>query len=243
MNDTSTTNTSDPETIDTDATANPKDRIRLLVDIVSDPLCPWCYVGLKSFQQAQKKMGDDIVLLPRIRAYQLNPNTPAEGIDRVAYYEEKFPDKSQRETMMHQLKAAAVGAGFKFDPSLPKHLPNSRKALQVIRLAHFDGAQERVAEAIFEAYWDRGEDIGDDEVLISLAIEAGLDGDNTRRDLAQPVSINQIIAEVEAFRRAGVSSVPTFIVNERDGFSGAMPPDRLAAAFKQAAQTTASSSP
>lgn len=216
-------------------TNHEKARARLVIDIVSDPVCPWCYVGLKSFQQAREKLTDDILLLPRIRAYQLNPDTPAEGADRKAYYAKKFPDATQRENMAHQLKAAALGAGFKFDPSIPQHLPNTRKAHQVIRLAHFDGAQERVSEAIYSAYWARGEDIGDEDVLVRLAVEAGLDEENTRRDLAQPVSINQIIAEAEAFRRAGVSSVPTFIVNERDGFSGAMPPDRLAVAFKQAA--------
>ncbi len=211
-------------------------RLRLLIDIVSDPVCPWCYVGLKSFQAARDRIAGEYQILPRIRAYMLNPDTPAAGVDRLAYYEKKFPDAAKREEMAMSLKAAAMGAGFKFDPATPKHLPNTAKAHQIIRLAHFDGAQERVAEKLYGAYWDDGADIGDEDVLVQIAEEAGLDADNARRDLASPKSKNEILAEAEAFRRAGVTGVPTFIINERDGFSGALPPDRMANAFRQAAE-------
>ncbi|MEO1136150.1 MAG: DsbA family oxidoreductase [Pseudomonadota bacterium] len=214
------------------------DRPRLLVDIVADPVCPWCYVGLKSFQIAADKLKQDFVILPRIRAYQLNPDTPEAGVDRREYYEKKFPDKAQRAEMIHQLKAAALGAGFAFDPSIPTHLPNTLKAHQLIRLAHFDGAQERLALALYAAYWDNGSDIGDNDVLIGLAIEAGLDRENTRQDLENAASAREVKSEADAFRQAGVSGVPTFIVNERTGFAGALPPQRLADALRQAASVT-----
>ena len=213
-------------------------RPRLLVDIVSDPVCPWCYVGLKSFQRARDQISDAYQVLPRIRAYQLNPDTPAEGVDRAAYYEKKFPDAEARAQMAHTLKAAAAGAGFVFDPLRPKHLPNTLRAHQLIRLAHFDGAQERLAEKLYAAYWDEGADIGDIDVLAGIAQDAGLDPENARRDLAGDQSAAEIRAEADAFRRAGVSGVPTFIVNERTGFSGALPPSRLAEALQQAAAQT-----
>ncbi len=211
-------------------------RPRLLIDIVSDPVCPWCYVGFKAFQQARDRISDDFQVLPRVRAYMLNPDTPAEGVDRAAHYDKKFPDKVKREEMAMQLKAAALGAGFKFDPAVPTRLPNTAKAHQLIRLSHFDGAQERLVERLYSAYWDEGLDIGDDVILVRIAEETGLDADNARRDLQNPQSKNAILAEAEAFRRAGVSGVPTFIINERDGFSGAVPPDRMATAFRQAAE-------
>ncbi len=216
-----------------------EERPRMLVDIVADPVCPWCYVGLKSFQHARDRLSDAFQILPRIRAYQLNPDTPAEGVDRPAYYEQKFPDAEQRQQGGMALKAAAAGAGFKFDPALPTRLPNTRKAHQLIRLAHFDGAQERLAEKLYDAYWNGGADIGDTDTLVAIAEDAGLDPENARRDLSSPKSVNEIIAEAEAFRRAGVTGVPTFIVNERTGFSGALPPARLAEALQQAAQTGA----
>ena len=220
-----------------------KDRPRLLVDIVSDPVCPWCYVGLKSFFQTRDLIADEFVLLPRIRAYQLNPDTPLEGADRVAYYAKKFPDEAQRAQMLHALKAAALGAGFSFEPEKPKHLPNTLKAHQLIRLAHFDGVQERLALELYSAFWDDEADIGDVETLVKIADAAGLDPDNARRDLGNKKSASEVKAEAEAFRQAGVTGVPTYIVNERTGFSGALPPARMAAALKQAAAQTQGAAP
>jgi predicted DsbA family dithiol-disulfide isomerase len=217
----------------------PPDRVRLLVDIVADPVCPWCYIGLKSFQLAKERIKSEFIVLPRIRAYQLNPDTPAAGVDRRAFYEKKFPDEAQRAQMIHQLKAAALGAGFAFEPSAPERLPNTLKAHQLIRLAHFDGAQERLALALYAAYWDEGADIGDDETLVAIAKAAGLDADNARRDLANAASAAEVKAEADAFRTAGVSGVPTYIVNERTGFAGALPPARLADALRQAAASLA----
>lgn len=211
-------------------------RPRLLVDIISDPVCPWCYVGFRAFLLARERIASEFQVLPRVRAYMLNPDTPEAGVDRAAHYEKKFPDAAQRDAMRMQLQAAALGAGFKFDPSIPKHLPNTAKAHQLIRLSHFDGAQERLVENLYSAFWDDGIDIGDDDALIAIGKAAGLDGDNVKRDLQDAKSKNTILAEADAFRRAGVSGVPTFIVNERDGFSGAMPPDRMAEAFRTAAK-------
>lgn len=214
-------------------------RPRLLVDIVSDPVCPWCYVGLKSFQHARDQIAGAYQVLPRIRAYQLNPDTPVEGADRVAYYARKFPDETQRAQMIHALKAAAAGAGFRFDPLLPTRLPNTLRAHQLIRLAHYSGAQERIADMICDAYWNNGADIGDADTLVALAEKAGLSGENARQILASEENAAEIKTEADHFRQAGVSGVPTFIVNERTGFSGALPPSRLAAALKEAAARTA----
>ncbi|MEM8772587.1 MAG: DsbA family oxidoreductase [Pseudomonadota bacterium] len=213
-------------------------RQRLLVDIVSDPVCPWCYVGLKAFQHARDKISQDYQVLPRIRAYMLNPNTPPGGMDRLAHYDKKFPDTSQREQMALSIKAAAAGAGFQFDPMGPKWLPNTAKAHQLIRLAHYDGAQERLAEELYSRYWNDGDDIGDEAVLLTIAETAGLDVENAQRDFANPKSKNEILAEAEAFRQAGVTGVPTYIVNERVGFSGALPPVRLAEALRDGARQT-----
>lgn len=216
-----------------------ENRPRLLVDIVSDPVCPWCYVGLKSFQHARDQLADAFQILPRIRAYQLNPDTPVEGVDRAAHYAKKFPDETQRAQMIHALKAAAAGAGFKFDPAVPTRLPNTLRAHQLIRFAHYSGAQERVADMIFDAYWNSGADIGDVDTLAALAEKAGLDGDNARELLSSEKNAADIKTEADHFRQAGVSGVPTFIVNERTGFSGALPPSRLADALKEAAARTA----
>ena len=217
-------------------------RPRLLVDIVTDPVCPWCYVGLKSFLHARDRISEDFQVLPRIRAYQLNPDTPMEGADRVAYYAKKFPDEEQRAQMVHAMKAGAAGAGFTFDPLGPKHLPNTLKAHQLVRLAHLDGVQERLTLKLYSAYWDDEADIGDVETLVTIAKDAGLDPDNARADLSNENSMAEIRSEAGAFRQAGVASVPTYIVNERTGFSGALPPARMADALRQAAEQSKMSS-
>lgn len=214
-------------------------RPRLLVDIVSDPVCPWCYVGLKAFAHARDRLAAEFMVLARIRAYQLNPDTPQQGEDRRAYYAKKFPDEAARAQMVLAIKAAAAGAGFTFDPLLPAHLPNTRRAHQLIRLAHFDGVHERVADRLYSAYWNEGADIGDVSVLVKIGSAAGLDRDHIKADLIRADSANVVLAEAAAFRQAGVSSVPTYIVNERTGFSGALPPARMAEALRKAADETA----
>jgi len=219
------------------------ERPRLLIDVVADPVCPWCYVGLHGFLRARDLLGDDYAVLPRLRAYQLNPDTPMEGVDRVAYYAKKFPDEKRRSEMAYQIKAAAVGAGFKFDPLLPKHLPNTLRAHQLIRLAHYDGVQIRLAMKLYSAFWDDGADIGDIDTLVKIAQDAGLDPDNSRKILLSSEDAALVKAEADDFRKAGVSGVPTYIVNERTGFSGALPPARLADAFREAAQKFAAPQP
>lgn len=210
----------------------------LIVDIVADPVCPWCYVGLRSFLAARDALAGEFDVLARMRPYQLNPGLPAEGVDRRAFYREKFPDAERLAAAREAIKENARLSGFAFDPSAPPHLPNTVKAHQIIRIAHFDGKQERVALAIYRAFWDDLKDIGDDETLIGIAAAAGVDEGLAAAALGSAEDAAMVEAESDAFRRAGVAGVPTFIVNERTGFSGGMPPEQLAAALRRAAAMT-----
>jgi predicted DsbA family dithiol-disulfide isomerase len=210
----------------------------LLVDIVADPVCPWCYVGLQSFLKAQENLSADFDVTARLRPYQLNPDTPVEGVDRHAYYREKFPDQEQLGAMREMLKSAARAIGFDFDPAAPALLPNTLKAHQLMRWALPEGKQLTVATAIYRAFWNDLADIGDDEVLGAIAADAGMDGDRVRAGLAAGEDANAVRAEALAYMRAGVTGVPTFIVGERTGFSGGMPPAKLEAALRHAADLT-----
>lgn len=212
---------------------------RLLVDIVADPVCPWCYVGLRSFMKAKDSLSESFDVLPRLRAYQLNPDTPEAGADRVAYYDRKFPDKEKRAALVEALVASAGEAGFSFDPLRPKWLPNTLKAQQVLRWAHLEGLQEDAALELYKAYWDDCVDLGDEDTLVAIAGAAGMNADEVREKLDSGVDRKAVREEAEAFRAAGVTDVPTFIVNERTGFVGALPPSRLAAALRQAAAQSA----
>lgn len=209
-------------------------RARLLVDIAADFVCPWCYIGLRSFMASKRDLFADYDVITRFRAYQLNADTPQEGVDREAYYEKRFPDPAFRSEARKRLAASAAEAGFDFDPSIPKRLPNTLKAHRVLRAAHFNGVHEAVALALYQGYWQDGADLGDDETLVRLAAGAGMTQDAVRETLASDESREATLAEAAGMARAGVQGVPTFIVNERTGFSGALPPARLAAALRKA---------
>lgn len=209
---------------------------RLLVDMVTDVVCPWCYVGLKSLLKARETLAPDHETIIRLRPYQLNPGTPIEGVDRERYYAAKFPDAERLAAIRAQIVEGARAAGFAFDPKRPKRLPNTLLAHVAMRAAQLDGFQEPFAQALYAAYWDEDADIGAAQTLGDIGARVGMNRDRLLDRLADPGERETVGAEADAMRDAGVSGVPTFIVNERRGFSGALPPDRLAAAIKGAAQ-------
>ena len=215
-----------------------KERTRLIVDIVADVVCPWCYVGVKSFLASRDLLKADFDIAPRFRPYQLNPGLPGAGVDRHAFYRTKFPDAERLAAAREAIRANARASGFDFDPAAPQILPNTAKAHQIIRLAHFAGEQEKATLAIYHAFWDELKDIGDDATLIEIAGKSGIDEGLAAAALSSREDAGMIEAESDSFRKAGVSGVPTFIVNEQTGFSGGMPPEQLTAALRRAAELT-----
>lgn len=209
-------------------------RPRLVVDVVADPVCPWCYVGLASMLAAKSDLSTDHETLIRFRPYQLNPATPPGGIDRQAYYAARMADPGHRAAQLAALKQAGSDAGLQFDPMAPAILPNTANAHRVIRWAHFAGRQEETARTIYKGYWEEGADIGGEATLAALAGRAGLDRDEIAQRLATTEDAGAIDLECRRMRQAGVSGVPTFIVNESIGFSGALAPAKLAAAIREA---------
>lgn len=207
----------------------------LVVDFVADPVCPWCYVGLKALLAARDALAGEFDLHLRMRPFLLNPDTPAAGVDRHAYYRAKFPDAEGLAAARAAIRETARASGFDFDPAAPSHLPNTLKAHQLMRVAHFSGLQEQTALALYRAYWDDLKDIGGSEILIGVAGAVGLDKGLAEAALGSSEDAAAVADEARAFREGGVAGVPTFIVGERTGFSGAMPPDRLAAALRRAA--------
>ncbi len=206
----------------------------LLVDIVADIICPWCYVGVKSFLTARDALQSDYEIKARFRPYQLNPDLPRAGVDRHAHYARKFPDQARLAAAREAIRANARTAGFDFDPAAPAHLPNTLKAHQLIDAAGRVNAQEAVTLALYQGFWDELADIGDDETLIAIGERHGLARPEIETALA--ATATAVAAEADSYRRAGVTGVPTFIVGERTGFSGGMAPASMIAALKEAAR-------
>lgn len=207
----------------------------LVIDMVSDPVCPWCYVGFRSLGWALMALSFDYDLTVRYRPYRLDPTTPPAGRDRASTLARKFPDPTHREQMKAALEAAMVDAGLNFSTDTPTRLPDTTDAHRLIRWSHETAQQRDMVGALFEAYWQHGEDLGQHDVLVAATLSLGLDGDEIRARLQSDEDRQEVQQEAQGFRDGGVDGVPTFIINEQTGFAGALPKAKLLEALRQLA--------
>ena len=213
----------------------------LNIDIVSDVVCPWCYIGKRHVEQAisqwrAKHPGAAVNV--RWHPFQLNPDLPLEGTDRKAYLEEKFGGPQRAKEIYARVSAAGRNAGLdlNFDGILKQ--PNTLAAHALIAYAQTvnDGAHgDAVAERLFKAYFVDGEFIGDVDVLVAIASECCLDADATRAVLSERATLDQIAAQDVNVRQQGITGVPYFIFNQKVALSGAQPPDVLLDAMEKSA--------
>lgn len=199
---------------------------RVRIDVVSDAICPWCWIGRANLAGALAELGWDAEV--HWHPYQLNPDMPAEGVPRAAYRTQKFGSAARAAELDAQVTAAGAAAGLEFRFDRQARTPNT---ILAHRLARFAGArQDAMIERMFVAYFNEGQDIGDPAVLTALAAELGIDATEF---LAGDDFADEIRAEDAHFRRIGINGVPSFALAGHVLFSGAMPPDRMAAAFRQ----------
>ena len=190
------------------------------VEIYSDTVCPWCYIGKKRFEGATR-MRPDIDFDVRWLPFELNPGMPAAGVQREPYLARKFGDLERVQAMQGQLRELGSSLGIDFHFERAQRMPNTRLAHEVLEHAGAAGAQDRVAEALFRAYFEEGRDIGDPARLIEIGAAAGLDA----AELERTLSSRRHTREVEALERQahewGISGVPTFIFDRQYAVSGA----------------------
>ncbi len=206
----------------------------LTIDVVSDVVCPWCYLGEKRLETALKEAPQPVAL--RWRPYQLDPTIPAGGLDRAEYMEKKFGKSGRLQTVHDNLvpPGAEVGLPFAFDKI--KRAPNTLDAHRLIRWANAAGVQGQVVDRLFKAYFVEGRDIGDRPVLIEIAQECGLDATLVEKLLADGADADLVREEIAQAQALGVSGVPFFIFAGRLGVPGAQEPSVLVRAMGQARQ-------
>ena len=206
----------------------------LTIDVVSDVVCPWCYLGEKRLETALKEAPQPVAL--RWRPYQLDPTIPAGGLDRAEYMEKKFGKSGRLQTVHDNLVrlGAEVGLPFAFDKI--KRAPNTLDAHRLIRWANAAGVQGQVVDRLFKAYFVEGRDIGDRPVLIEIAQECGLDATLVEKLLADGADADLVREEIAQAQALGVSGVPFFIFAGRLGVPGAQEPSVLVRAMAQARQ-------
>jgi len=204
----------------------------LTIDVVSDVVCPWCYLGEKRLEAALAEEPQPVAL--RWRPYQLDPTIPPGGLDRADYMERKFGKSGRLQSVHDNLTrlGAEFGVPFAFDKI--KRSPNTLDAHRLIRWAASAGSQGTIVDRLFKAYFVEGRDIGDRAVLIDIARECGLAADLVEKLLADGADVDLVRQEIEQAQAMGVSGVPFFIFAGRLGVPGAQEPSVLRRAMTEA---------
>ncbi|WP_370270501.1 DsbA family oxidoreductase [Nioella sp.] len=194
------------------------------LDILSDPICPWCYIGKAYLDRALEKAGDHPFLI-EWHPFQLNPEMPAGGMDRRAYLEAKFGGKDGAVRAYAPVVEHAEKAGLSINFEGIGRTPNTLDAHRLIHWAGIEQRQTPVVAALFKAYFVDGRDIGDKATLAELAGECGLDAAMTATLLAGEADADDIRARDAHARERGVTGVPTFILANQHVLTGAQPPE------------------
>lgn len=202
------------------------------VKVISDVICPWCLVGKRRLEKAIVKF--DLPVKVRWLPFQLNPSMPNEGISRREYRTKKFGTWERSQELDARLVAVGKEDGIRFEFDKIERTPNTLNAHRMIELADKQGVQDAVVEALFLAYFTEGQDIGNRQVLIELAAEAGLDRGLAEEVLDRAGELAALKEAEELSRRFRVDGVPFFIVNDKITLAGAQQPEAFRDAFRKA---------
>lgn len=194
------------------------------LDILSDPICPWCYIGKTHLDKALADVPDHPFVI-EWHPFQLNPDMPREGMDRREYLERKFGGKEGAVKAYAPVVEHAEKAGLSINFEGMTRTPNTLDPHRLIHWAGIEGKQSLIVDALFEAYFVKARDIGDHDVLTELAEEAGLDAAAIRRLLEGDSDVETIQSRDAHSRKMGVTSVPTFIVANQHAVPGAQQPE------------------
>lgn len=210
------------------------EKLRLHVDVVSDVVCPWCYIGKKRLEGALALL-DDVDVSVRWRPFFLNPWIPREGMARNKYLETKFGSVEAYKGIASNVAQAAASEGLEYNSARISRQPNTIDCHRLIYWAERYGAAAAMKQRLMDLYFKEGADLTDIEVLVQAAADCGLDPERTRERLASDDDVEMISEAAQAAANAGVNGVPTFILGGKYGLSGAQPAEQLADAIRQVA--------
>ena len=194
------------------------------LDVLSDPICPWCYIGWQHMQTALTELaGQGLYLTVSWRPFQLNPDMPVGGMPRDDYRRAKFGSLDRSRELDTQVAVAAQAAGLTINFAAMRRTPNTLAAHRLIRFARQAGCQDEVVGRLFQDYFMSGRDIGDPAVLADAAAACGLDRPAIAEYLSGDAGAVEIASEDHALRSAGIQGVPTFVLEDHVLVSGAVP--------------------
>jgi len=208
----------------------------LFIDVISDVVCPWCYIGKRKLEVALAKLGAEPgqAVTVRWHPFELNPDLPSQGMPRAAYLEAKFGGAAPADAIYARVRAAGAEVDIPFAFERIRLQPNTLAAHRLIAWAQQRGDADALVERLFRAYFIEGRSIGAVDELVALAADAGLPSDKARAMLLSDAYRSEVEAEYREARDAGISGVPFFIFNGRTAVSGAHDPETLLEAITAA---------
>jgi predicted DsbA family dithiol-disulfide isomerase len=198
------------------------------IEVASDVVCPWCYIGKRRLEKALALLKDELEVEVRWLPFQLNPGLPPEGIPRAEYRKAKFGSLERSKQLDARVIAEGKGEGIDFAFERMQRQPNTTQAHRLVALAQESGLGNEVVNALFHFHFEQARYIGDPKVLAEIAAQCGVQG---WPDKAPDVSRLE-----EEVRAMGISAVPTFIFERKTGVSGAYPAETLASAIRDASK-------
>jgi predicted DsbA family dithiol-disulfide isomerase len=208
--------------------------VAVQADVVSDVVCPWCYIGKRRLEAAIR-LNPGIKVDINWRPYFLNPWIPREGIDRKTYLETKFGSVERYAGIAQRVTAAAAAEGLTYAADKISRQPNTLDCHRIILWARGVTDPGRVKQRLMDLYFAEGADLTDTNVLVKAAADCGMDGERVRQRLATDTDVERIEGESEAAKQAGIDGVPCFIFGGNIVVTGAQSPQHLASAIERAA--------
>lgn len=196
----------------------------IYVDVVSDTICPWCFIGKRRFEKALAQR-PEVTALVAWRPFQLNPTMPEGGLPRQEYLEAKFGSAEKVKEVYGTITREGLGEDIAFAFERVERAPNTIHSHRLVKFAGERGLQDEMVERLFRAVFEEGRDIGDQEVLVEEAVKIGLAEEAARSYLRSDRDIDDIRQADAYARQLGIQGVPCFIVNRKYAISGAQPPE------------------
>jgi predicted DsbA family dithiol-disulfide isomerase len=204
------------------------------IDVVSDVVCPWCFIGKNRLEKAIA-LNPGIAVEVHWRPYFLNDWIPREGLPRKDYLTTKFGSPERYDGIAQRVRQAAASEGLVYDSSKMKNQPNTIDCHRLIRWAETIGKAAEMKQKLMDLYFTEGADLTQRETLVQAAAEVGLNADDVRAALASDEDVAEVTAEAESAKEAGITGVPCFIFGGKFAVSGAQAPEYLAEAIERMA--------
>jgi len=206
---------------------------KIKIDIVSDVVCPWCYIGKRRIEKAIDQLKDKYEFEVSYLPFELNSQVPKTGLDQKQYLINKFGSDDKFKQLTQHVTSIAATEGLQFDFNKQKVMPNTRDAHRIIWFAKQEGKQLAVKEVYMKAYFEDGVDLSKPENLIAIAVKAGLPEEKVTSLLNSEAGFQEVITAEQLNQKRGVSGVPFYIINDQYGISGAQPTETFVQALTQ----------